>query len=518
MAFSWAVQIMQRPSIIRTAFEGELVVDNFAGGGGASTGIEEAIGRPVDIAINHSPEAIAMHKANHPRTRHYCENIWEVDPVEACGGRAVGLAWFSPDCTHHSRAKGGKPRKKSIRALAWVVIRWAKKVRPRVIMIENVEEFASWGPLDKDGHPIKSRAGETFTKFVSRLSDLGYQVDVKSLVCADYGTPTTRKRLFLIARRDRHPVVWPEPTHGDGRPDEWIPASEIIDWELPCPSIFTRKKPLVEKTMRRIAAGIKRFVIDTGEPFIVPVTHAGGYNRGRPVQLPLPTVTGANRVEFALVSPSLIKYHGGEDSKAMRAAGVTTPIATIDTQPRFGLVSAFLSRYFGHSVGQGLDKPAPTVTAGGGGKTALVAATMIQTGYGERPGQAPRALDIERPLGTVVAGGAKHAIVAAFLNKHYTGVVGHGVEKTLGTVTSWDHHSLTHLALVVVKGIPYQIVDIGMRMLQPHELFAAQGFPEDYRIDPWYRGKPLTKTAQISLAGNAVPPQPVEKMVGANAA
>jgi len=491
---------MPRPPIIRAAFEGELIVDNFAGGGGASTGIETAIGRPVDIAINHSPEAIAMHRANHPRTRHYCENIWEVDPVEACGGRAVGLAWFSPDCTHHSRAKGGKPRKKSIRGLAWVVIRWAKKVRPRVIMLENVEEFSTWGPLNKKGYPIKSRAGETFNRFVSRLSDLGYQVDVKSLVCADYGTPTTRKRLFLIARRDGHSVVWPTPTHGEGRSEKWIPASKIIDWSLSCPSIFDRNPPLVHNTLRRIGEGIRRYVVETDSPFIVP----GGV--GRP----------------------------------------TGQLALLEQPDRQTMVAAFLSRYFKSSVGQGLDKPAPTVMAGGGGKTALVAATMIQTGYGERPGQNPRALNIERPLGTVVAGGAKHAIIAAFLNKHYGGVVGHGVERPIGTVTAVDHHSVTyafmskyygtttghslrgpvhtitgqgqHLALVLVKGIPYRIVDIGMRMLQPHELFAAQGFPENYVIDPWFKGKPLTKTAQISLAGNAVPPQPVEGMVRDNAA
>ena len=287
---------MGRTPIIRAAFDRELVVDNFAGGGGASTGIEAAIGRPVDIAVNHSPAAIAMHRANHPDTQHYCEDIWEVDPVEACGGRPVGLAWFSPDCTHHSRAKGGKPRKKEIRGLAWVVIRWAKKVRPRVIMLENVEEFASWGPLVKDGYPIKSKAGETYRQFIGKLSDLGYVVNDKPLVCADYGTPTIRKRLFVIARCDGGPVAWPEPTHGEGRPEDWIPASEIIDWSLPCPSIFDRKKPLVEKTMRRIAAGLKRFVIDTGEPFIVPVTHGGGYNRSHSFQLPL------------------TKYPGGEDS------------------------------------------------------------------------------------------------------------------------------------------------------------------------------------------------------------
>lgn len=505
---------MTRPLEVRAwrSFEGELVVDNFAGGGGASTGIEAAIGRPVDIAINHSPEAIALHTANHPETRHYCENIWEVDPVEACGSRPVGLAWFSPDCTHFSKAKGGKPRSKEIRGLAWVVIRWASTVRPRVIVLENVEEFETWGPLDDTGRPIPERAGETYREWRAQLAGLGYSIDERLLVAADYGTPTTRKRLFLVARRDGAALAWPDATHGKGRAHAWRPASEIVDWSLPCPSIFERRKALADATLRRVAAGVRRYVIEAGRPFIVPVTH-----------------------------------------------------------PRDARVHA-------------IDEPVRTITAANRGELALVAPTLVQTGYGERAGQAPRALDIGRPLGTVVAGGAKHALVAALITKHYGSpphrmrTIGHDLATPLSTVTSQDHHALTaafltkfygtstgsdmraplptvtaggqHLAevrallerfadpsrrsaepsifdlleprsrepgIVTIDGERYAITDIGMRMLQPHELFAAQGFPDHYRITPDFNGRPLTKTAQIELAGNSVCPPVAEAIVAANA-
>jgi DNA (cytosine-5)-methyltransferase 1 len=496
-----------RPPVVR-AWD-ELVVDNFAGGGGASTGIAAAIGRDPDIAINHSPEAIAVHRANHPATKHYLENIWEVDPAKACAGRSVGLAWFSPDCTHHSRAKGGKPRKKKIRGLAWVVTRWARAVRPRVIVVENVEEFATWGPLDREGHPIRERAGETFRAWTKKLRSYGYRVEWRSLVAADFGAPTTRRRLFLVARCDGLPIVWPEPTHGRGRARAWRPAADVIDWSLPCPSIFERARPLADATMRRIAEGVRRYVLETASPFIVS--------------------------------------------------------------------------HYGASIGRALQAPLPTVTAGGGGHSALVVPTLIQTGYGERDGQTPRVPGLEKPLGTLVSGG-KHALVAALVTKHYGGVIGHEIERPLGTVTSQDHHSLTaafltkfygtsigsdvaapvptvtagggrgggHIAevraflmayyggdrgdrrqgslfdplhivttarrfgLVLVQGQAYQIADIGMRMLAPRELFRAQGFPDCYDITPEFGGKPLTKTAQIALAGNSVPPPLAEAIVRAN--
>lgn len=526
------------------ALPGELVVDNFAGGGGASTGIEAALGRPVDIAINHDPIAIAMHRANHPDTKHFCENIWQVDPKEACGGRPVGLAWFSPDCTHFSRARGGKPRDKTIRGLAWVVIRWAREVGPRVIVLENVEEFQSWGPLGKDGEPDPDRVGETFRLWLSQLSSFGYTVEFKSLVAADYGTPTTRRRLFLVARRDGRRSAWPEPSHGDGRPQPWRPAADIIDWEIACPSIFERKRPLAEATMRRIAEGIRRYVLEAADPFI-------------------------------------IRYNSGGGDQAWRGQGLDRPITTLDTQNRFGLVvPTLITRGWGERPGQtprvpGLEKPLGTLTAGGV-KHALVAANLVIQ-HGRSVGRSCR-----RPVGTITAGyGGHQALVASLLTKHFGGVVGNDLAQPVGTVTARDHHALTsafltkfygtaragssmeapvptitgqagggHLGevraflvkyfgttvgssidepvhtltskakfgLVMVAGEPYQIVDIGMRMLQPHELYRAQGFPDGYEIAPEYNGGPISKTEQIRLAGNSVCPQVAEAVVRANVA
>lgn len=505
---------MSRPPIIRASFEGELVVDNFAGGGGASTGMEAALGRGADIAINHSPQAIAMHRANHPNTKHFCENILEVDPKEACGGRPVGLAWFSPDCTHFSRAKGGRPVKKEIRGLAWVVVRWAREVRPRVIILENVEEFQTWGPLNADNRPDPKRAGETFQQWCGQLTDLGYTVDFKSLIAADFGTPTTRKRLFMIARRDGQAVAWPGASHGAGAPNDWVPASEIVDWSLPCPSIFERKKPLADKTLKRIAAGIQRYVIDAADPFIIPVTHQGGYNRGHDIQLPLPTVTGAHRGEFALVSPTLIQTGYGErPGQAPRVPGLHKPLGTVVAGgSKHALVGAFLSRYFGQSIGQSVNRPAPTVTPGGQGKTALTCACLTKFYGTSRVGAS-----VENPLPTITAGagGGHMGAVQAFLVKYYSsGSHNHqSAQLPLHTVTT-----KARFGIVIVHGEPYVITDIGMRMLQPHELFAAQGFPRDYIIRPRFQGKPMTKTAQIMLAGNAVPPQPVEALVRENAA
>lgn len=517
-----------------------LIVDLFAGGGGASTGIAQSLGRDPDIAVNHSPAAIAMHLANHPHTRHLCESVWSVDPRQVCGRRPVGLLWASPDCTHFSRAKGGKPRSKGIRSLAHVVIEWARAVRPQIILLENVEEFATWGPLLDDGKPCPARRGETFAAWRAQLHWLGYSVEWRSLVAADYGAPTTRKRLFLVARCDGLPIVWPEPTHGAGRAHPWRAAAEVIDWSIPCPSIFGRKKPLAEATLRRIARGIQRYVIGAARPFIVPVTHPSD-SRVHGIDEPMRTVTAANRGEFALVQP-------------------------------------FASSQFGQPVGRALTEPLPTVTAGGGGHHALVAPALIQTGYGERDGQAPRALDIEQSLGTVVAGGAKHALVSAFLARHYGGHENDGspLNRPTHTVTCQDHHALTvahlaklygtstgsdvrepaptvtagggHLAevraflvkyygtgaaaglgdpldtvttrdrfgLVQVAGETYEIADIGMRMLQPRELFAAQGFPDSYEIAPLLGGKPLTKTQQIELAGNSVCPPVAAALVRAN--
>jgi len=447
-----------RPPVLRLHSE-ELIIDSFAGGGGASLGIEWALGRSPDIAINHDPEAIAMHAANHPSSRHFPADVWKIDPVEVCGGRRVALAWFSPDCKHFSKAKGGKPVEKKIRGLAWVVVRWAKAVRPRVILLENVEEFADWGPLLDDGTPCPLRRGFTFRRWWKALENCGYKIEMRELRACDYGAPTSRKRLFVIARSDGQPIAWPEPTHGTGR-TPFRTAAECITWSLPCPSIFLTaaeakrlglnvQRPLAEATLRRIARGVRRYVLETATPFVVP--------------------------------------------------GPNSP-------------------------------------------------TLIQTGYGERPGQAPRSLNLHEPLGTIVGCGVRHALVAAFLAKHYGGHEGPGSQMRLpvDTITARDHHALVtaslgagaraaesraflvkyygtdgdpqlglplhtittkdRFGLVTVEGQDYAIADIGMRMLQARELFRAQGFPDSYRIEVEVNGKPLSKGAQVRMCGNSVSP------------
>lgn len=650
----------------------EIIVDNFAGGGGASTGIEMATGRSVDIAINHDDNAIAMHSTNHPETLHYCESVFDVDPIAATAGRPVGLAWFSPDCRHFSKAKGSKPVKKEIRGLAWIVIRWALAKRPRVMMLENVEEFKTWGPLltaeDGTEHPDPARAGETFAAFIGMLTTgiaadhpaiaeccevlnidvnsndvyrlvagLGYVVDHRELRACDFGAPTIRRRFFMVMRCDGQPVQWPAASHGDpksldvqtGKLAPWRTAAECIDWSIPCPSIFDRKKPLAENTLRRIARGIQRFVIDNPTPFIVKCNHTSTksvYNcfRGQALDEPLQTITKTHG--YAVVTPHITKFRTG-------------------------------------ATGQEVDEPLPTITAGsserpGGNGHALgmveatLAPALIQMGYGEREGQAPRALNIEKPIGTVTAGGNKFAVVApiiarigqtgfggdrmayeagkplttitskaehlfvapviarqfgnsvghaadepngtitaggggksqlctAFLAKHfggnYTGA-GAAMDAPAHTVTTTDHHALVtsnliklrgtckdgqpvtqpaptitagglhigevrafllkyygnekegvsldeslhtvttndRFGLVTVEGMDYQIVDIGMRMLQPHELYAAQGFPSWYIIDQDYRGKKYAKDKQVARCGNAVPPPFAEALVRAN--
>jgi len=500
----------------------EIDVDNFAGGGGASTGLEAATGRPVAIAVNHSRDAITLHQANHPNTKHFIEDVWEVDPREAAGGRRVRRLWLSPDCTHHSRAKGGAPRESGRRGLAWVAIRWARTVRPDVIFLENVEEFEDWGPLLENGKPDKTRKGETFKAFVAALISHGYEVQWRRLVAADYGAPTTRRRLFMIARRDRRPIVWPEATHGEGRAKPWRSAAEIIDWSLPTRSIFGRKKPLADATMRRIAAGLRRYVLESASPFIVPVTHQGDV-RVHGLHQPLRTVTGAHRGEFALVTP-------------------------------------YVTTQFGQSVGRGVDSPVPTITSGGMGHHSLVAPVLVQTGYGERKGQKPRALDICKPLGTVVKD-QKHALVTGFLTRHYGDVFKQDLDAPLATVACRERftaqtatlvpagggdHAADVLAflvkyygdsdtqrqrvdrpldtvttkarfgLVTVHGVDYRIVDLRLRMLQPRELFDAMGFPHDYIIDVTSNGHRLTKAEKIELCGNSVCPDVARAIVGAN--
>lgn len=636
----------------------EIIVDNFAGGGGASTGIEMAIGHSVDIAINHDPNAIAMHTTNHPDTLHYCESVFTVKPKIVTAGRPVALAWYSPDCRHFSKAKGAKPVEKSIRGLAWIELRWGLEVKPRVMMLENVGEFRTWGPLlAGEMRPDPERVGETFKAFVGMLTTgispehpaltecceflnisldsedatrlvngLGYTVEYRELRACDYGAPTIRKRFFMVARCDGQPVVWPEPTHGDpkseavksGRLKPWRTAAECIDWSIPAPSIFERKKPLAENTLRRIARGIQRFVIESASPFIVKCNHTStktSYDcfRGQALGEPLQTITKTHG--YALAVPHLTPFlagNGGSEYQA-KPRPLDKPAHTILKQSRACLVAPVIARQFGASVGHRADEPGATITAGGGGKSQLVTSTLIQMGYGERPGQPPRVLRIEKPLGTVTAGGNKFAITTAFLAKHYggnytgpgvglddpahsittvdhhavvsahlmvnnTGHAGGAADSPAHTVTTGNHHAIlaSHLVklrgtcrdgqyvdapmptvtagglhvgnietslavdeydeeraqqvlaflrkycgenctgLVTVGGVVYRIVDIGMRMLQPRELYRAQEFPDWYIIEHDFRGVKYAKDKQVARCGNAVPPQFAEALVRAN--
>lgn len=542
---------------------GELIVDNFAGGGGASTGIEEATGFSVDIAINHDPKAIAMHKANHPNTKHYCEDVWQIDPVQACNGHPVGLAWFSPDCKHFSKAKGGKPKDKNIRGLAWVACRWAGLVRPRVIMLENVEKFKTWGPLNRRHHPIKDKQGKTFEKFVQQLNDLGYEVEFKELVAADYGAPTMRKRFFMIARYDGRPIVWPEPTHGPVDSEEvkagllkpYVGAYTQIDFSRPCPSIFDtseeiKKKygiravrPLAQKTMDRIARGLKKFVLDNPEPFIVPIGYGerkGQAPRVHDVKQPLPTIVGSGKHylcepymkqigqtgfpkdrskdvreplttivrknEHCLISPTLIQYHSETAQGEVRGQTIKDPIMTVDGSNRYGLVASFLHKYYDggyKGAGESMENPLPTITAWD--HNSVVTANLIQMNN-HCDGK-----DIRQPLPTITAGDGHFGEVRAFLIKYYGQGTGQDIQEPLDTVTSRDR-----FGLVTIEGEDYQIVDIGLRMLEPRELYGCQGFPDDYIIDHDYTGKTYPRTEQVKRCGNSVSPMIPNALVRAN--
>jgi len=526
----------------------EIIVDNFAGGGGTSTGIEMATGRSVDIAINHDPDAIAMHRANHPGTKHYCESVWEVDPREAAAGRPIGLCWLSPDCKHFSKAKGGKPVDKSIRGLAWVAVRWAATVKPRVIILENVEEFKTWGPILESGRPDPKQKGRTFNSFCNALRRLGYQVDYKELRACDFGAPTIRKRFFLIARCDGKPIVWPEPTRGDpdsqmvrsGALKPWRTAAEIIDWSIPCPSIFERKKPLSENTLRRIARGIQKFVIENPEPFIVKCNHTtskGTYDcfRGQSIHEPMQTITAKHG--YAVVTPFLIQYHNYDDTA--RGQNLEKPILTVDTSNRYGLVAAFLAKHYGGNykgAGAGMDESVPTVTTVDHNALAVAHLTKFQqNSIGQVPTEPIHTVmagatrfglvsshivklkgtnighKTDEPLHTITSGGLHFGEVRAFLLKYYGADIGQTCHNPLHTVTLKDR-----FGLVTVQGEEYQIADIGMRMLQPRELFDAQGFPHDYIIDRDADGKPYPKSAQVARCGNSVCPPVVAVLVKAN--
>ncbi len=502
-------------------FGHELVVDNFAGCGGASEGIEQALGRSVDLAINHDATAIAVHTANHPGSEHAVADVWDIDPEQATNGMPVGLAWFSPDCRHHSKAKGGRPVSKSVRGLAWVAARWAAKVKPRVIVLENVEEFLDWGPLIKDAdgktRPCPKRKGQTFNGFVRALRRHGYQVDWRILRACDYGAPTIRKRLFLIARRDGLPIAWPKPTHADPKAPSvqrrklqpWRTAAECIDWSLPCPSIFGRKKPLATATLNRIAKGVMRFVVEHQQPFIVKLNHTAAYYtpfRGQSLLEPLQTITTAPG--YALVTPFITECANASNQRNMAA---DEPLRTQCAQVKgghFAVVSAFLAKHYTGVVGADLRDPLPTVTTTD--HNALVSAFMINMKGSQRS-----AKDAREPLTTICASTTHAYLTAAFLAPYYgsgSGETGRDLRQPAPTVTTKDRFQLV---TVTIDGETYIVVDIGMRMLQPHELAMAQGFPASYqfaRID----GKPLAKHKQVRLIGNSVCPPLARAIVEAN--
>lgn len=563
-----------RPTSRARRDRGEIIVDSFAGGGGASMGIEWALGRCVDVAINHNEHAIAMHEENHPHTKHVREDIWKVDHEAVTHGRPVGLLWCSPDCKHFSRAKGAKPVEKKIRSLAWVVITWAKRARPRVIILENVREFAEWGPLTKDNKPCKARKGLTFKRWVGRLRALGYVVEWRVLNAADYGAPTHRRRLFLIARRDGRPIVWPEPTHGPGREHPWRTAAECIDWSLACPSIFLTKeegrkvgcnRPLAEKTMRRIAHGLKRYVLDNPRPFIVGVGGRMGQTQPAPVDQPSNTITAKN--DRSLVVPSLLRVnHGGDE---FRGQSVCDPLSTVTGHHGQALMAPTISR-IGQTNGNGsysysAEDPLTTVTSKA--EHLLVAPNLVHYHSEKGPGE-NRASSLDEPL-PVQTTENRFGLVSAFVAQHFGGMVGKPADVPLPTVTGIDHNALVasnlihmnhgeeqwsavdeplrtvsaggnhaavvafllkyfgtaigqHLsaplhtvtskprfAIVNVAGVSYAIADIGMRMLTPRDLARAQGFPEDYRLIG-------TKARQVAAIGNSVCPVMARVLVEAN--
>lgn len=666
---------------------GEIVVDLFAGGGGASEGLKQALGIDPALAYNHDELAIGMHAANHPLSQHHREDIWHADPRVDVAGRPIGWFHASPDCTHFSQAKGGQPRSRKTRALSWVVLKWVGQLlradrlhgtntAPRIISMENVWQILTWGPLvakrckttgrviKMDGTvaargervpvgnqqlvPDKRHSGRTWKQFVAALRALGYVVDWRKLVASDYGAGTSRERLFLLGRRDGEAIVWPEPSHGPAPGQKpRVTAADCLDFSIPCPSIFTRARPLADATMRRIAKGVMRHVINSADPFIVPVTHQGG-DRVHDVREPMRTITAANRGELMLAAPELAPFiteHA--NASTQRTMAVDEPLRTLCAEVKgghFSVVTPILAGVggrAGQSEPRSGDDPLYTMTAKA--DTALVAPVLVQTGYGEREGQAPRALDLQQPLGTVVAGGVKHAVAAPHLVKLRGDSIGTPATEPVPTITSGagaarpagaahalgvsaatlvtlrnnmagadpqeplstiaaqgEHHALAtafleqanggfyegggrdarnpvstitatgsqqqlvtadlaqlspehqegalrvaaflvkyygtganvptlrdpvdtvttrdRLALVtvVIKGTPYVIVDIGLRMLKPHELYRAQGFPPGYIIDRTANGTPLSTSAAVRMVGNSVSPPPLRALAEAN--
>lgn len=527
----------------QTSLLEEIIVDNFAGGGGASTGIELACGKPVTIAINHDPEAIKMHMANHPYTEHYQASVWDIDPIEVCRGRPVGLAWFSPDCKHFSRAKGGKPVSKNIRGLAWIALRWAAKVRPRVIILENVPEFVTWGPVRK-GKPVKSKSGQTFRKFISQLNDLGYKTEYRKLKACDYGAPTIRERFFLVARCDGDPIIFPEPTYGTGKGlKPYRTAAECIDWTIPCKSIFGRKHPLKPNTMRRIARGLDKFTIKSERPFIIPIGYGerqgqeprvhsvdaplstvvssckqyavaphiskfyGGVT-GSVISEPMPTVTAVDH--NALTAASLIQYHSETNHSEVRGQPLDMPVMTVDASPRYALTAAHIVKYYSGDSYSSANDPLHTITTKE--RNTLVESHLCVLRRNED------CRSEELPLPTITASGAHFAEIRTEIVKYNGGAnLGNWAEirELLNTYCGYTMAE-DEILLLEINGEKYFIYDIGMRMLEPKELYAAQGFPPDYIIDKDYEGKEYSRKEQVARCGNAVPPPFAEALVRAN--
>jgi len=643
----------------------EIVVDFFCGGGGAGTGLEMGLGRAVNVAKNHSAAAISMHTVNHPGAVHYTTDVFDGDPDTECGGKAVGWFHMSPDCTHHSQAAGGQPRKREIRNLSWIGLKWAGKKKPRVISLENVKQILQWGPLiakrcKTTGRVVKlgggvaqpgevvpvsqqflvpdpARRGKTWRVFVAELQRLGYAVEWRVIKACDFGAPTSRERLFMIARCDGQPIVWPEPTHAKhpakGQ-QKWRTAAECIDWTIPSKSIFDRAKPLASATLRRIAKGMKKFVMDAADPFIVPIANwsgdsvqsaheplrtvtswprGGSFAMASPIIAPathqgsdrindphdpLPTVTCANRGELTLISPVLVG--AGGPAYAGNPVGADKPLGTLMTRGHRALAAAHLVKFRFADEGKALDEPLPTITSGGnyqrpagaahalGISTVFMAqmnggfnttdaktvedpmTTVTNTGSQQQLVTANLvhlrgncdARDTADPLHTISAGGTHHGLVTAFMERQFGASVGQGVDEPAPTITAGGggKSSLVELQLspeveagalrvaaflisyygtenmsaadapvptittkdrlglvtVTIKGTPYVIVDICLRMLQPAELYKAQGFPADYIISHGADGKPFTKTQQVHMCGNSVSPPPMAALARAN--
>ena len=643
----------------------EIVVDFFCGGGGAGTGLEIGLGRAVTVAKNHSPAAISMHTVNHPHAKHFTTDVFEGDPDTECGGRAVGWFHMSPDCTHHSQAAGGQPRKREIRNLSWIGLKWGGKKKPRVISLENVKQILQWGPLvakrcKTTGRVVKlgggiaepgevvpvseqflvpnqKRRGQTWAVFVAELQRLGYAVEWRVIKACDFGAPTSRERLFMIARCDGQPIVWPEPTHAKNPvkgQQKWRTAAECIDWTIPSKSIFGRKKDLAPATLRRVAKGMRKFVLDSANPFIVPIANwsgesvqsadeplrtvtswprGGSFAMASPIiapathqgsdrindpNAPLPTITCANRGELTLISPVMIGAGGPEYSGKPVAAD--QPVGTLMTQNHRAIAAAHLVKFRFADEGKALDEPLPTITSGGNYKRPAGAAhamgistvfmaqmnggfnttaaksiedpmtTVTNTGSQQQLVTANLvhlrgncdARDLNDPLHTISAGGTHHGLMTAFMERQFGASVGQGLDGPAPTITAGGggKSSLVELRLspeveagalrvaaflisyygtenvsganepaptittrdrlalvtVTIKGTPYVIVDICLRMLQPTELYKAQGFPGDYIISHGADGKPFTKTQQVHMCGNSVSPPPMAALARAN--